>query len=183
MGRTRPKKTPAKPAAAPPNTAALLEKAQALVVQCDYDLAARFARRILETEPDNAEAREILGVSLLEAGDVDGAKQVRASFVARNTRAHGIDKVFTSLLSLAPPPPSAHLYLAQLADDDPRLALQHFAAAVEILTQQLKGKDRETAEKRARSDEAEIKGNVVRALIGQVEIWMDPSYDLWQVQR
>jgi hypothetical protein len=98
-----------------------------------------------------------------------------------NTRAHGIDKVFTSLLSLAPPPPSAHLYLAQLADDDPRLALQHFGTAVEILTQQLKGKDRETAEKSARNDEAEIKGNIVRALIGQVEIWMDPSYDLWQV--
>ena len=98
-----------------------------------------------------------------------------------NARAHGIDKVFTSLLSLAPPPPSAHLYLAQLADDDPRLALQHFGTAVEILTQQLKGKDRETAEKSARNDEAEIKGNIVRALIGQVEIWMDPSYDLWQV--
>ena len=93
-----------------------------------------------------------------------------------------IDKVFTSLLSSAsPPPPSAHLYLAQLADDDPRLALQHFGAAVDILTQQLKGKDRETAVKIAQNDEAEIKGNLVRALIGQVEIWMDPSYDLWQV--
>jgi hypothetical protein len=89
-------------------------------------------------------------------------------------------QVFTSLLSLTPTPPSAHLYLAQLSDDDPRLALKHFGAAVDILVQQLKGKDRETAES-ARNDEAEIKGNIVRALIGQVEIWMDPSYDLWQV--
>ena len=77
MGRTRAKKTPASKApAAPPQTAALLEKAQALIVQCDYELAARFAKRILESEPDNADAREILGVSLLESDDIDGAKQV-----------------------------------------------------------------------------------------------------------
>lgn len=26
---------------------------------------------------------------------------------------------------------------------------------------------------------AELRSNIVRALIGQVEIWMDPQYDLW----
>ncbi|KIL67610.1 hypothetical protein M378DRAFT_73430, partial [Amanita muscaria Koide BX008] len=57
------------------------------------------------------------------------------------------------------------------------LALQHYKAAVDILVQQLKGKDRETAEN-AQNDEAEIRNSIVRALIGQVEIWMDPSYDL-----
>ena len=31
------------------------------------------------------------------------------------------------------------------------------------------------------SDEDEAKRTIVRALIGQVEIWMDPAYDLWQV--
>jgi hypothetical protein len=43
----------------------------------------------------------------------------------------------------------------------------------------LKGKERAgTAEDEA-GDEAELKNNIVRALIGMVEIWMDPSYDLW----
>jgi len=27
--------------------------------------------------------------------------------------------------------------------------------------------------------DADIKGRIVRVLIGMVEIWMDPSYDLW----
>ena len=30
-------------------------------------------------------------------------------------------------------------------------------------------------------DELELKSNIVRALVGQVEIWMDPQYDLWYV--
>jgi len=77
----------------------------------------------------------------------------------------------------ATPPPSAHLYLAQLSDDDPRLALEHYQAAVNILLAQLKGKDR--AGEEGLKDEAELKSNVVRALVGQVEIWMDPQYDLW----
>ncbi|KAF8626984.1 hypothetical protein AX15_004576 [Amanita polypyramis BW_CC] len=169
MGRTRQKrKLVSKPALThenAPSVSALLEKAQSLIVECDYDLALRFAKRILEIEANHVEAREILGISLLETGDLDGAKQA-----------------FTSLLpsdpnSSTPQPPSAHLYLAQLCDNDPRLALQHFKAAVDILTQQLKGKERETAEN-VRNDETEIKNNIVRALIGQVEIWMDPSYDL-----
>ena len=78
------------------------------------------------------------------------------------------------------PPPSAHLYLAQLSEDDPRLALQHYQAAVNILLGQLKGKVR-VVDESSRKDEAEVKGNIVRALVGQVEIWMDPSYDLWCV--
>lgn len=31
-------------------------------------------------------------------------------------------------------------------------------------------------------DELELKNNIVRALVGQVEIWMDPQYDLWCVK-
>lgn len=46
---------------------------------------------------------------------------------------------------------------------------------------QLKGKER--AVEGANEDETELKQNVVRALIGMVEIWMDPSYDLWCVSR
>jgi hypothetical protein len=58
--------------------------------------------------------------------------------------------------------------------------LEHYQAAVTILLGQLKGKLRAIDES-SKNDEAEIKGNIVRALISQAEIWMDPSYDLWYV--
>jgi hypothetical protein len=69
-----------------------------------------------------------------------------------------------------------------LSDDDPQTALKHFAAAVNILTLQLKGKDRAAGADdvvSVKSDENEARRTIVRALIGQVEIWMDPAYDLW----
>ena len=84
MGRTKPKKkvhskakdlhSESKKA---PSTTSLLEKAQSLIEQCDYDLALRFISRILEQDPKNAEAKEMLGVALLETGEIEGAKQVR----------------------------------------------------------------------------------------------------------
>lgn len=79
------------------------------------------------------------------------------------------------------PPPSAYLYLAQLSEDDPRGALQHYQSAVNILSAQLKGKDKAT-DGSGGEDELEAKNNIVRALVGQVEIWMDPQYDLWYVE-
>lgn len=90
-------------------------------------------------------------------------------------------QTFISLLPphVAVPPPSAYLYLAQLSDDEPRLALQHYQSAVDLLSSQLKGKDR--ALDGDVDDESDLQSNIVRALIGQVEIWMDPSYDLWCV--
>lgn len=59
------------------------------------------------------------------------------------------------------------------------MALKHFSAAVDILTLQLKGKERATSMTLTNSDEEETKRTIVRALIGQVEIWMDPAHDLW----
>ncbi|KAG6862547.1 hypothetical protein C0995_000095 [Termitomyces sp. Mi166 len=175
MGRTRPKKKAASKATNPPalhtspqngpSVAALLEKAQSLIVQCDYDLALRFIRRILEQESSNAKAKEMLGVALLETGETDQAREAFLSLLPPNPDAS------------SPPPPSAHLYLAQLNDGDPRLALQHFQAAIDILSVQLKGKERATDES-SKNDEAEFRSTIVRALVGQVEIWMDPSYDL-----
>ncbi len=91
MGRTRPKTRKIKPIttsnsaeepAPPPSIPALLEKAQVLIAQCDYDLAGRFARRILEREPQNVEAKEILGVSQLETGELLAAKEVRLEYAA-----------------------------------------------------------------------------------------------------
>jgi hypothetical protein len=78
----------------------------------------------------------------------------------------------------SPPLPSAHLYLAQLSDDDPRAALQHYQSAIDIFTLQLKGKER-AVDDGLDGDGAELKNYIVRALVGMVEIWMDPSYDLW----
>lgn len=49
---------------------------------------------------------------------------------------------------------------------------------MELLSVQLKGKERAESDDGS-DDEIELKSNIVRALIGQVEIWMDPSYDLW----
>ncbi|KJA19477.1 hypothetical protein HYPSUDRAFT_889629 [Hypholoma sublateritium FD-334 SS-4] len=174
MGRTKHKKQPRAKAAEPPvqhaspskqpSVASLLEKAQTLIVQCDYDLALKFARRVLEQDPKNAEAKEMLGVSLLELGEIEEAKLAFQALLPPNPDAPN------------PPPPSAHLYLAQLNDEDPRVALQHYEAAVSILQAQLKGKLRADGE--SSKDEAELKTSIVRALIAEVEIWMDPSYDL-----
>jgi len=59
-----------------PSIASLTEKAKELIVQCDYELALRFVRRILEQQPGNVEAREMLGVCLLETGEIKAAKEV-----------------------------------------------------------------------------------------------------------
>jgi len=190
MGRTKPKKkvnskakdlhSESKKA---PSITSLLAKAQSLIEQCDYDLALRFISRILDQDPKNAEAKEMLGVALLETGEIEGAKQVRYNPKKKSALIFMILQAFQALLppnphAPSPSPPSAHLYLAQLSEDDPKLALQHYQAAVNILLVQLKGKDRADDEN-GRNNETELKANVVRALIGQVEIWMDPSYDLW----
>ena len=87
MGRTRPKNRKVRPPIddvtekheekrSEPTTEALLEKTQELIVQCDYDLAGQFLDRVLKRAPDNAEAKEMLGVVQLETGLLDAAKQV-----------------------------------------------------------------------------------------------------------
>ncbi|PIL35578.1 hypothetical protein GSI_02306 [Ganoderma sinense ZZ0214-1] len=175
MGRTRPKAKKIKPLvtenssdgpAAAPSIPSLLEKAQTLIVQCDYELAGRFARRVLEREPGNVEAKEMLGVTQLETGKIFAAKETFQSLVPPHPDAP------------AAPPPSAYLYLAQLSDDDPHLALGYYQSAVDLLSIQLKGKERAVDSSNAIDDETERRRNIVRALIGMVEIWMDPSYDL-----
>jgi hypothetical protein len=96
MGRTRRKTRKARPPApelaetlrenkSEPTVEALLEKAQELIVQCDYDLAGEFVKRVLKRAPDNVEGKEILGVVQLETGLLDAAKQVRFTFY-RNHR-------------------------------------------------------------------------------------------------
>lgn len=81
-----------------------------------------------------------------------------------------------------PVPASAHLYLAQLSDEDPHLALKHYEAAAGILHGQLKGKERAGAPlDPSEESEADIRKNIVKVLVAMVEIWMAPTYDLWCV--
>jgi hypothetical protein len=97
MGRTRPKTRKARPPApeltesqrenkSEPAIEALLEKAQELIVQCDYDLAGKFVERVLKRAPDNVVGKEILGVAQLETGLLDAAKQVRFTHALQESR-------------------------------------------------------------------------------------------------
>lgn len=80
MGRARTKQKKATRTTSP-SISSLLSKAQDLVVQCDYSLARKFTERVLvreeATPAEKNEAKEMLGVILLETGDVDDANQVR----------------------------------------------------------------------------------------------------------
>jgi Flp pilus assembly protein TadD len=60
----------------PPSIPALYEKAESLVEQCDYELAAKFLRRILDIQTSHIQARELLGIVLIELGDIGSARQV-----------------------------------------------------------------------------------------------------------
>ncbi|KAF9066637.1 hypothetical protein BDP27DRAFT_1423668 [Rhodocollybia butyracea] len=187
MGRTKTKKqasskvleSSSTAAASPsPSIDSLLQKSQSLIIQCDYTLAARFIHRVLDQKPSNphlAQAKEMLGVVQLELGDVEDAKQTFQTLLPPHPDAPD------------PPPPSAHLFLAQLNDDDPQLALKHYQAAVELLSAQLSQLESNESNEvgidgnngsAVDEEQTELKHNIVRALIGQVEIWMDPAYDL-----
>jgi len=84
MGRARAKTkkavtvlpTEATTTTAPPSLSSLLEKAQNLVAQYDYELATRFLQRILERSPTHVAAREMLGIVQLETGEIAAAKNV-----------------------------------------------------------------------------------------------------------
>jgi Flp pilus assembly protein TadD len=56
---------------------ALVNKAQSLMGEMNYELARRFIQRIFEIEPNHVEAREMLGIIEIEEGNVDDARAVR----------------------------------------------------------------------------------------------------------
>jgi hypothetical protein len=75
-----------------------IDKAHTLLAQSNFELAAQFLDRALELEPTNLEARELLGVAHLEAGDPEVGRTVR-DYV----------RVATWLIKIAPtstPPPA-----------------------------------------------------------------------------
>ncbi|KAG8793726.1 hypothetical protein FRC12_001809 [Ceratobasidium sp. 428] len=161
MGRTRTKKTkptkslPTSPAKTAPEPAieSLFEKAQELLIQCNYDLAHRFVQRILEREPTNVEAREMGAVIDLERGEIEAAKETFLALVPPSPTAPN------------PPPHSAYLYLAQLSDS-PQEALGHYQAAVDLIAGRIKSGSLST------EDEEESKKIAAKALVAMIEIWM-----------
>ncbi|KAG9124646.1 hypothetical protein FRC07_010798 [Ceratobasidium sp. 392] len=161
MGRTRTKKTkpakslPPSPAkAAPePSIESLFEKAQELLVQCNYDLAHRFIARILEREPTNAEAREMSAVVDLERGELEIAKETFLALVPPSPTAQN------------PPPHSAYLYLAQLSDSSQE-ALGNYQAGVDLIAARIKSGTLQA------EDEEDLKKIAAKALVAMIEIWM-----------
>ncbi|WVQ81488.1 hypothetical protein IAT38_003612 [Cryptococcus sp. DSM 104549] len=144
----------------PHDAASLIEKAHILLAQSNFELAAKFLERALEVESSNLEARELLGIAELEAGDPEAG------------RAH--------LLLLLPPHapeapshPSPYLYLAQSAEN-PQEALGYYTTATAMLENRLaekerKGKGRQTDDDEEEEEERKM---AVTALVAMIEIWM-----------
>jgi cytochrome c-type biogenesis protein CcmH/NrfG len=78
----------------------IVDKAHTLLAQSNFELAAQFLDRALELEPTNLEARELLGVAHLEAGDPEVGRTVR-DFVSQVT---------TQLTRVAPTPTTTSAY-------------------------------------------------------------------------
>ncbi|KAL7424035.1 hypothetical protein Q5752_001620 [Cryptotrichosporon argae] len=138
---------PTKNAQSASSAADLIDKAHTLLAQSNFELAIKFLERLLELEPENGEARELVGIAELEGGDADRGRQ--------------------HLLLLLPPHatspthPSPYLYLAQVAED-PHEALGYYSTAAAMI------------EQRASSGQGsdEEKEMAVSALVAMVEIWM-----------
>ncbi|KAG8839221.1 hypothetical protein FRC18_000077 [Serendipita sp. 400] len=138
-----------------PSNAALYEKAQSLVEQCDYELAAKFLKRILEKDQTHVDAKELFGVVLLELGDLETAEQV-----------------FSDLVSSCPSRgvvASAHLHLAQLSEG-PRIALEHYQKAVDILHEEINRKP--STEGTLSIDDGQQRQTIAKALVAMTEIWL-----------
>jgi len=160
-----------------------VDKAHTLLAQSNFELAAQFLDRALELEPANLEARELLGVAHLEAGDPEVGRTVRDAVMTsrrwRLMRQHLL-QLLPPHTTEAPTSPSIYLYLAQSAND-PQEALGYYTTAVAILEKTLKERDAKGKGKASESgdgNEAEEREMAVTALVAMIEIWMS---DLWYV--
>lgn len=136
-----------------PSAAALFEKAQSLVEQCDYELAAKFLKRVIETDGSHTQAKELFGVVLLELGDLENAQEL-----------------FHNLISSNSPPSvtaSAHLHLAQLCEN-PREALDHYQKAVDTLY----NSESSLFVTQGQSDDLQSRTTIAKALVAMTEIWL-----------
>lgn len=66
------------PSFSSPTTSLMIrvDKAHTLLAQSNFELAIKFLTRAVEYEPENLEAREVLGVAELEGGDEDIGREV-----------------------------------------------------------------------------------------------------------
>ncbi|KIM33223.1 hypothetical protein M408DRAFT_326009 [Serendipita vermifera MAFF 305830] len=139
-----------------PSTSALYEKAQTLVEQCDYELAAKFLKRILDMESTHEQAQELLGVVLLELSDLSSAENLFQNLIKSGSSG--------SVVS------SAHLHLAQLSTD-PRASLDHYQKAVDILYNQLGNKEAPSIDA-TNAEDAQQRQTIAKALVAMTEIWL-----------
>lgn len=143
---------------------------------------------MLELEPANLEARELIGVAELEGGDPEAGRQVsvhnwslKSPIIALSRAPLGLNANIQHLLQLFPPhapqptTPSPYLYLAQTAQE-PQEALGYYSAATAMVENELgkSGKQRANPEEQAEADE--YRKMAVTAIVAMVEIWMS---DLW----
>ncbi len=124
-------KQPSTSKAPEPSIPSLLAKIQQLVTRCEYDLALKFTTRVLERDPNNLEAMETLGTVTVEMGDLDARPNGPCTIFlgsSVNIAPSRHSKIWSTLrdLKTLSLPPSAHLYLAQLEEEDPRNALEHY---------------------------------------------------------
>lgn len=141
------------PAAGPstqPDVPALIERAHILLAQSNHELAAQFLTRALYVDPANLEARELLGIAHLEAGDPAEGR-------------HHLLQLFPPHTADPPASPSPYLYLAQSAED-PHEALGYYSTSAAMIEKQLKAG--------AAGEEGEMVDMAVRALVAMIEIWM-----------
>ncbi|WWC73063.1 uncharacterized protein I206_107028 [Kwoniella pini CBS 10737] len=147
--------------AGPVSAASLIDKSHTLLAQSNFELAIKFLDRALELEPTNVEARELVGIAELEAGDEDRGRE-------------HLLQLFPPHASEAPSHPSPYLYLAQSASE-PREALGYYSTATAMIEKRIAEQDRKGKGKQEDDEQEEIneeKQMAVTALVAMIEIWM-----------
>ncbi|WWC91173.1 uncharacterized protein L201_006114 [Kwoniella dendrophila CBS 6074] len=147
----------------PIDAASLIEKAHILLGQSNFELAVKFLDRALELQPTNLEARELVGIAELEAGDEDRGRE-------------HLLKLFPPNVPESPSHPSPYLYLAQCAKEAQE-ALGYYSTATAMLEKSIADKDRKGKGKQdSIADEPEDfdeeRQMAVTALVAMIEIWM-----------
>ncbi|KAK6906066.1 hypothetical protein I203_100048 [Kwoniella mangroviensis CBS 8507] len=150
-------------AAGPIDAASLIDKSHTLLAQSNFELAIKFLDRALELEPSNVEARELVGIAELEAGDEERGRE-------------HLLQLFPPHAAEPPSHPSPYLYLAQSASE-PQEALGYYSTATAMLEKRIAEQDRKGKGKQrgAEEEDEEVDEDVqmaVTALVAMIEIWM-----------
>ncbi|WVW79398.1 hypothetical protein I302_101367 [Kwoniella bestiolae CBS 10118] len=149
--------------AGPIDAASLIDKSHTLLAQSNFELAIKFLDRALELEPSNVEARELVGIAELEAGDEDRGRE-------------HLLHLFPPHVTEPPSHPSPYLYLAQSASE-PQEALGYYSTATAMLEKRIaeqdrKGKGKQQGDAEDEEEVDEDRQMAVTALVAMIEIWM-----------